>query len=473
MKETIQFFKLQKQQEVFCNGIFLKETYLNCLSKKDYIYSSKIIPMKSVYRILAACLMLTLLFSSCKKKESKEPEKAETPSPLPVVSTSGIDQIDGTSASGGGQVSSEGSSALTKVGICWDVDHNPTTLRPHTDVGAGTGSFNSAITGLTPNTTYYVRAYATNASGTAYGNEVSFKTLPSWAFLNIQSSNYPLFLFYQGNKIFGLDYDGSMIISSDEGAGWSYGPSQGNVMGITNNGSALFCLTVPNANKIYMSTDNGDSWTHSGTAPTSTTVSNFIFNDIVASSSAIYLASINNGIFKSTDNGSSWNTINTNLQDLEVRKLTINESVLLAITGNDRTGLFLSTDGGSNWAPVNNGLSNKAIYSAAISGSSFFVSTEDGNYTSTNSGSTWTKINNKLGNINVALVFETKGNNVLAYGNDISGNNNAMFFSKDNGLNWVPIRTGLYNLKVSSLALGNTKAYCMTSNKNFYKLDLP
>jgi uncharacterized protein (TIGR02145 family) len=49
-------------------------------------------------------------------------------------------------------------------------------LSTKTSNGLGTGSFTSSFTGLVPNTTYYVRAYATNSAGTGYGNEVSFTT---------------------------------------------------------------------------------------------------------------------------------------------------------------------------------------------------------------------------------------------------------------------------------------------------------
>jgi hypothetical protein len=62
-------------------------------------------------------------------------------------------------------------------GVCWNTTSSPTTADSHTTDGTGTGTFISYLTGLTPNTLYYIRAYATNSVGTAYGNEVSFTTL--------------------------------------------------------------------------------------------------------------------------------------------------------------------------------------------------------------------------------------------------------------------------------------------------------
>ena len=100
-------------------------------------------------------------------------------SDLPTVTTNTITNITQTTATGGGNVINAGGSTVTARGVCWSTSHNPTVSGNHTTNGTGAGSFTSNITGLTANTTYYVRAYATNNAGTAYGNEVSFTTLNS------------------------------------------------------------------------------------------------------------------------------------------------------------------------------------------------------------------------------------------------------------------------------------------------------
>ena len=96
----------------------------------------------------------------------------------PTVTTTAISNIDKNTATGGGNVTADGGATVTARGICWSTSQNPTISGNHTTDGTGTGSFTSSITGLTANTTYYVRAYATNSAGTAYGEEVSFTTLP-------------------------------------------------------------------------------------------------------------------------------------------------------------------------------------------------------------------------------------------------------------------------------------------------------
>ena len=98
---------------------------------------------------------------------------------LPEVITSNITNLTMYSAQSGGDVTSDGNGNITARGICWSTTSNPTNIDNHTSDGTGTGIFESAISGLTPSTQYYVRAYALNEAGTSYGNEVSFTTLSS------------------------------------------------------------------------------------------------------------------------------------------------------------------------------------------------------------------------------------------------------------------------------------------------------
>ena len=94
----------------------------------------------------------------------------------PILTTTPITNINLTTATGGGNVTVSGS-AVTARGICWATTNNPTTANSKTSNGTGLGSYSSSLTSLTQGTLYYVRAYATNTQGTAYGNQVSFTTL--------------------------------------------------------------------------------------------------------------------------------------------------------------------------------------------------------------------------------------------------------------------------------------------------------
>ena len=95
---------------------------------------------------------------------------------LPVVSLTTLDDIGASSASCTGFVTASGGSAVTARGFCWSTSPNPSVGGSHTSEGIGTGRFNSEISGLSPGTTYYLRPYATNDVGTAYGEERSFTT---------------------------------------------------------------------------------------------------------------------------------------------------------------------------------------------------------------------------------------------------------------------------------------------------------
>jgi hypothetical protein len=96
----------------------------------------------------------------------------------PTVQTTAVSNITQTTASSGGNVTSNGGAAVTARGVCWSTSPNPTTADSHTTNGTGTGTFKSSITGLTPGTAYHVRAYAVNSAGTSYGSDRTFTTMP-------------------------------------------------------------------------------------------------------------------------------------------------------------------------------------------------------------------------------------------------------------------------------------------------------
>lgn len=94
----------------------------------------------------------------------------------PTVTTTAVSNITQTTAESGGNITSNGAAAITARGVCWSTSANPTTADSLTTDGTGTGVFSSTMTGLTPATTYHVRAYAVNSAGTFYGNDISFTT---------------------------------------------------------------------------------------------------------------------------------------------------------------------------------------------------------------------------------------------------------------------------------------------------------
>jgi Protein of unknown function (DUF1566) len=135
----------------------------------------------------------------------------------PTLTTTAASSITTTTAISGGNITNDGGSVVTGRGVCWSTLSNPTTTNSKTTDGSGTGVFVSNITGLTPYTLYYVRAYATNSAGTAYGNEVSFASSPFGFYIG-QS--------YGGGIIFYIDGSGQhglIAAPSDQSTGVQWG----------------------------------------------------------------------------------------------------------------------------------------------------------------------------------------------------------------------------------------------------------
>ncbi len=119
--------------------------------------------------IVGALLFLTI--HSCKKDESLDPV-------VPVVSTTIVSEIAQTSAKCSSNIEKDGGAKVTERGICWNTVENPLIENNKVSGGTGIGDFTIDLSNLTPNTTYYIRAYASNIVGTSYGKQVIFKTEP-------------------------------------------------------------------------------------------------------------------------------------------------------------------------------------------------------------------------------------------------------------------------------------------------------
>ena len=117
------------------------------------------------YLSLITIIVISIFFS-CRKKEE-----------VPVLTTTVISDIKGTTAIGGGEITSEGSSFVISRGVCWSRESSPTIDDNKTNDGIGSGSFSSNLTSLLGSTNYYVRAYATNSAGTGYGTQITFVTI--------------------------------------------------------------------------------------------------------------------------------------------------------------------------------------------------------------------------------------------------------------------------------------------------------
>ena len=163
------------------------------------ILSSK--PMKKYF----FCI---LIFCGCSKTSENI-----NPTVKISISTDTVIEITSTSAKSGGNISTDGGAIVTARGVVWATSQNPTiSLSTKINNGTGTGAFTSELTSLSANTTYYVRAYATNSAGTAYGNEVTFKTNAS------QTTTVPTLTTTSASSITQFTATSGGNISADGGA---------------------------------------------------------------------------------------------------------------------------------------------------------------------------------------------------------------------------------------------------------------
>ena len=119
---------------------------------------------KLIYKLIGLILILA---AGC---------EMEKPAALPELTTLPLTNITSISALSGGSITWDGGAIVTARGVCWSTSFNTTLSDNITTDGAGTGSFESSVTGLSGGTYYYIRAYATNSAGTAYGNKIIFIT---------------------------------------------------------------------------------------------------------------------------------------------------------------------------------------------------------------------------------------------------------------------------------------------------------
>ncbi len=148
-----------------------------------------------------------LLHYGCKKSD-KDSDPIPTPPTinLPTVTTSDTKYVSSISANCAGNVSSDGGASITDKGICYSTAPSPTTADTKLSSGSGKGEIGFYLINLNPSTKYYVRAYATNSKGTAYGAEKSFTTTAT-AIIDIG-------YYYQGGLIFYTDGTGHGLIAA-------------------------------------------------------------------------------------------------------------------------------------------------------------------------------------------------------------------------------------------------------------------
>lgn len=305
------------------------------------------------------------LFLTCNK------DKAE----IPQLTTNDPGNITASSVVSGGFITTDGGAAIQERGVCWCSGSLPTTDDNKTLDGEGTGNFSSIISGLTENTTYSVRAYATNSVGTGYGNEMAFTTpyntvqQKGWIVKN-SNSDEDLYSIYFPEPVTGyvVGNSGTILKTNDGGESW-YPNSSG-----TSKLLRSVCFTdintgfaVGDSGIILKTLNAGSRWTIQNSG-----IRNRLFSVFFIDSNNGWIAGEKGLILKTSNGGINWTTQNS---------ISLNSIYSVIFTDSntgfciDRNQIFKTSDGGVTWVP-NYQLGN--IYSLFGMSSMFFTDSSHG-----------------------------------------------------------------------------------------------
>jgi hypothetical protein len=175
-------------------------------------------------------------------------------SQLPSLTTTAITNITHNSAVSGGNITSDGGTTITARGICWSTNSNPIISNNISTVSGTTGTFTANLTGLSQNTLYYVRAYASNTVGTSYGNEQTFTTQTNGGGEDCPSHNLLQNLTFNSSNTYTYRSSGTITTA---GSGTSFTVNSGTVTLIAGQRIKLLFNTKVNAGAKFKALING------------------------------------------------------------------------------------------------------------------------------------------------------------------------------------------------------------------------
>lgn len=283
-----------------------------------------------------------------------------------------------------------------------------------------------------------------------------------------------------GTNLFAGTYGGGGIfLSTNNGTSWTpvntglssaslpYALGNTSVYSFAVSGTSVFAGTN-GGDGVHCSTNNGANWIGTNTGLSNTVVMALAVSPNGAGGTNLFAGTYLGGVFLSTDNGNSWKAVNNGLTNTVVASLAVNDngtggSDLFA--GTLGGGVFLSTDYGSHWSAVNVGVTSNNVNCLAASGTKIYAGTDSGVFLSTNNGTLWSHASNGLYTCSVRSLVPS-GSALIA------GTKTGFFVSTDGGGNWSMCNSGLTSTTVWSVAAmpngaGGTYFFAGTSNGVF------
>ena len=235
------------------------------------------------------------------------------------------------------------------------------------------------------------------------------------------------------------------------------GPWGGDIHAFAVSGSTILAGT--DASGVFISTNDGTSWTAADSGLTADCV-----QSLAASDSTIW-AGTSTGVFCSINNGTDWVAVNSGLTNTLVTFLAVSSGMILA--GTWGSGIFGFIDNGtSGWVAANSGIVNANIWTIAVSGNTIFTGTNgEGIFRSDNNDNFgWTASNSGLPVVDV-LSMAARGNTVFA-----GTNGDGVFVSCNSGTSWTEVNSGLLNRIVNNLAASDSNIFAGTYPGGVWKL---
>lgn len=246
-------------------------------------------------------------------------------------------------------------------------------------------------------------------------------------------------------RVFAGTFSGKAYRSTNNGVKWeevSAGLNDIPIRSLEQCGGNILAGTFQG---MYLSTDNGNSWSSPEGELTGLNVTSFTPGPFIKNVDDFFAGTFGGeGIYKSNDYGITWTPNNSGLTSHYVYALLANNEILYA--GTEGSGVFTSTDNGETWSTNESDISNQAVHSFAAIGKVVFAGTnENGIYRSSNNGESWEHLNSDITSkyINCMQVIE----NTLVVGAFGKG----VFYSTDLGATWREYNSGLQNKNVNSL----------------------
>ena len=358
---------------------------------------------------------------------------------VPSLTTTAASSVTTSSASTGGNITSDGNQPVTSRGVCWNTSPSPTTANSITTNGSGTGTFTSSLSGLTPGTLYYLRAYAVNSIGTGYGNQVTFATIPSDP-ISASASASPIYVasstqlsatgaqgvvqWYTGSCGGTLIGTGNPLTVSPTVTSTYYAGNLAN--GVHSSGCASVTVTVnkydqaitfdPFSGMTYGDPDNNPASSSSGLAIAYSS-SNTAVADIVAGK--VHITGVGStDITASQPGNSSFNPATPVIQTLTISKAS------LTVTANNKSKIYGASDPILDYTltgALYNGDANSVVTGVVLSTSTDGSATY-GTHIITASGGTSanyniTHVNGTL-TVSKAPLSVTANNKLKVYGED-------------------------------------------------------